>query len=74
MFSFAVAMGRVDGYFEQGPKPWDFVAAQVIVTEAGGHVMDLDGSKFDCTSRRILCTSTRALADQMIETLEPHGL
>lgn len=33
-----VACGRLDGYFEQGLKTWDFAAAALIVEEAGGKV------------------------------------
>jgi myo-inositol-1(or 4)-monophosphatase len=32
------AAGRVDGYYEHGLHPWDRVAGQLLVTEAGGHV------------------------------------
>lgn len=33
----SVAGGRVDGYFEQYLNPWDYVAGQLIVREAGGY-------------------------------------
>jgi myo-inositol-1(or 4)-monophosphatase len=33
----------VDGYYERGLKPWDWAAARLIVTEAGGAVSDLPG-------------------------------
>jgi myo-inositol-1(or 4)-monophosphatase len=38
-----LAAGRVDAYYERGLNPWDWSAARVIVSEAGGHVADLDG-------------------------------
>lgn len=31
-----VASGRAEGYFEMNLSPWDFIAAQLIVQEAGG--------------------------------------
>ena len=31
----ALACGRVDGYYEQGLKPWDLAAGGLIATEAG---------------------------------------
>lgn len=34
-----VAEGRLDGYYESGLWPWDFTAAALIVTEAGGFVL-----------------------------------
>jgi myo-inositol-1(or 4)-monophosphatase len=38
-----VAEGRLDAYFEIGLQPWDMAAGVLVVTEAGGAVMGLDG-------------------------------
>ena len=38
-----VAAGRLDGYYERGLQPWDWAAGTLIVREAGGTVIDLDG-------------------------------
>jgi myo-inositol-1(or 4)-monophosphatase len=38
-----LAAGRVDGYFERGLQHWDWAAASLVVTEAGGVVRRLDG-------------------------------
>jgi fructose-1,6-bisphosphatase/inositol monophosphatase family enzyme len=38
-----LAAGRLDGYYERGLKPWDWAAARLIVTEAGGAVEELPG-------------------------------
>jgi myo-inositol-1(or 4)-monophosphatase len=38
-----VATGRFDGYWERGLKPWDIAAGSLLVREAGGRVLDLDG-------------------------------
>lgn len=38
-----VACGRLDGYYEQGLKPWDLCAGRLVVTEAGGVVSGLGG-------------------------------
>jgi myo-inositol-1(or 4)-monophosphatase len=38
-----LAAGRVDGYYERGLKPWDWAAARLLVTEAGGAVAELEG-------------------------------
>lgn len=40
-----VAAGRADIHFEIGLAPWDFAAARLIVTEAGGMATRADGSK-----------------------------
>jgi len=38
-----VAEGHLEGYWEIGPKAWDFAAGMVIVEEAGGRISDLRG-------------------------------
>lgn len=38
-----VACGRVEAYFERNLKPWDFAAGKLLVEEAGGRVIDLQG-------------------------------
>ena len=39
-----VAAGRMDAYFEIGLKPWDVSAGALLVREAGGVVVDFEGS------------------------------
>jgi myo-inositol-1(or 4)-monophosphatase len=39
-----LAAGRLDGYYERGLKPWDWAAARLLVTEAGGAVAELPGA------------------------------
>jgi myo-inositol-1(or 4)-monophosphatase len=38
-----VAAGRLDGYYERGVNHWDWAAARLVVSEAGGEVADLEG-------------------------------
>ena len=38
-----VAAGRLDGYYERGLQPWDWAAGSLIVSEAGGTLIELDG-------------------------------
>ena len=38
-----MAAGRLDGFWEQGLKPWDMAAGIVLVREAGGMVGDMAG-------------------------------
>lgn len=69
-----VAAGRLDVYYEgidgaQGPKPWDLVAAGMILLEAGGVLYDLDGSAFDCTVGRVLAANSDKLAKEVIEII-----
>ncbi|MEQ3746772.1 MAG: inositol monophosphatase family protein [Henriciella sp.] len=38
-----VAAGRFDGFWERGLKPWDIAAGMIIVREAGGSTVEIDG-------------------------------
>jgi myo-inositol-1(or 4)-monophosphatase len=38
-----LAAGRLDAYYERGVNHWDWAAARLVVSEAGGEVADLDG-------------------------------
>lgn len=40
-----VATGCVEAYYEIGIHCWDFAAAAVIVSEAGGVLMDVEGKE-----------------------------
>jgi myo-inositol-1(or 4)-monophosphatase len=39
-----VAAGRLDGYWQLGNNPWDFAAGALLIQEAGGVVVGLDGN------------------------------
>lgn len=52
-----LAAGRTDAFYESGLKIWDVAAGVLMVQEAGGSVMDLDGSEFDFNNGRILATN-----------------
>lgn len=53
-----VACGRFDGFWEQGLKPWDTAAGQLIVKEAGGRVTTLEGRTFDIYQKDVLATNS----------------
>lgn len=40
-----VACGRADGYFEFGVKPWDIAAGMLILREAGGEAVTVEGAE-----------------------------
>lgn len=63
-----VAMGRLDGYWERGLKPWDTAAGIVLVKEAGGTVTSYENGPLDLASGRILATNGhihRALSEEL---------
>ena len=38
-----VACGRLDGFFEEHLKPWDYAAGMLVVEEAGGRALNRYG-------------------------------
>ena len=62
------AMGKLDGYWEFGTKPWDVGAGALIVREAGGHVTAADGGE-DFLSKETILVSNGLLHEQMLLVL-----
>lgn len=60
-----VACGAVESYFEFGIHIWDIAAGELVVTEAGGTVIDPAGGEIDRFSRRILAASSPKLAETL---------
>lgn len=69
-----IACGEADAYVEYGIHVWDIAAGILIACEAGGIIMDPDtGGKVDLMSRRILCASSRSLANQLKNQVTPQS-
>lgn len=67
-----VASGAVEVYFETGIHVWDIAAASVIVTEAGGVVMDTAGGDVDLMSRRVVAANNETIAAKIIEQIDVY--
>ncbi|XP_068956293.1 inositol monophosphatase 1 isoform X3 [Petaurus breviceps papuanus] len=65
-----VASGGADAYYEMGIHCWDMAGAGVIITEAGGVLLDVTGGPFDLMSRRIIAASSRALAERISKEIQ----
>lgn len=63
-----VAVGRFEGYWERGLKPWDVAAGILLVSEAGGKVTSYEGKALDLSSGRVLA-SNGLIHQEMIEEL-----
>ncbi|WP_026100862.1 inositol monophosphatase family protein [Synechococcus sp. PCC 7336] len=63
----AVAMGRLDGYWERGLSVWDIAAGIVLVREAGGSVTAYDGSPLLIESGRLLASNGSLHAAMQLE-------
>ncbi|PWA25096.1 hypothetical protein CCH79_00021024 [Gambusia affinis] len=67
-----VASGCVEAYYEMGMHVWDIAAGSLLVLEAGGVVMDVDGGDVDLMSRRIVAANNRSVALRLVEQIAPY--
>ncbi|XP_039380133.1 inositol monophosphatase 1 [Mauremys reevesii] len=65
-----VATGGADAYYEMGIHCWDMAGAGIIITEAGGVLLDVSGGPFDLMSRRIIAASSRAIGERIAKELQ----
>ncbi|HET9362349.1 MAG TPA: inositol monophosphatase family protein [Vicinamibacterales bacterium] len=66
-----IAAGRFDGFWEQRLKPWDVAAGGLIVTEAGGRVTGMDGTRFDPAAGHLVASNGR-IHDEMLGVIATH--
>lgn len=66
-----VACGRLDGFWEITLSPWDLAAGVLLVHEAGGACLNLDGQPLDYSQRRIdiVSASGSGLLQEMLGVL-----
>ena len=67
-----VAAGRLDGFFEQGLKPWDMAAGALLITEAGGLVGNYAGEESYLNTGEIMAANPRIFG-QMVNILRNHS-
>ncbi|KAI9540675.1 Inositol monophosphatase 1 [Dissostichus eleginoides] len=64
-----VASGCVEAYYEIGIHVWDIAAGALLVTEAGGVLIDVQGGPVDLMSRRVLAANSPALAERLLQEI-----
>ena len=62
------AAGRVDMYFHHSLSPWDIVAGLVLVSEAGGKVVDKRGEPANLQTSGIIAANPALVADFLKQT------
>jgi len=68
-----VASGRLEGYWEHGPNPWDVQAGILFVEEAGGRISDYAGARSrEALNGHEIVASNGHIHDQMVAVLA-HG-
>lgn len=65
-----VASGASEAFFEMGIHCWDIAAGVVIVREAGGIILDVDGKPFDLMSRRMMSANNDIIAARIMKEIE----
>ena len=63
-----VGVGRTDGFWELGLRPWDMAAAMVVVVEGGGRITNLAGAPPRLHERQLVATNGQ-IHDAMLEVL-----
>ena len=66
-----VACGRVEGFWQKKPNPFDIAAGGLLVQEAGGIVTDLSGEQRWVETGDVVAASPKVLA-QLLHILAPH--
>ncbi|KAM4729132.1 inositol monophosphatase 1-like [Anableps anableps] len=66
-----VASGCVEAYYEIGIHVWDVAAGSLVVLEAGGVLMDVEGADVDLMSRRIVAANNRTIAERIVKEIAP---
>ncbi|KAF4087833.1 hypothetical protein AMELA_G00075780 [Ameiurus melas] len=66
-----VATGAAEAYYQYGLHCWDIAAAAIIITEAGGCVIDTTGGPLDLMSRRVVAAGSQEIADYIVQRLKP---
>jgi myo-inositol-1(or 4)-monophosphatase len=54
-----VGMGQFGGFFEYTLSPWDFAAAALFITEAGGTITDAKGQPLQLKQTSVLASNSR---------------
>jgi len=61
-----VGVGRTDGFWEGGLRPWDMAAAMVVVGEGGGLLTDYTGAAPDLGGRQLIATNRRIHEEMLL--------
>lgn len=66
-----LALGRCELYFEYRLSPWDYAAASLILTEAGGILTGMDGKPLDVTKPAgVVAANNRENLERMVGIIQ----
>ena len=64
-----LAQGSLDAFWELLLHPWDFAAGWLLIEEAGGVLMQLDGSPLDLRDHAIMGANSPELLEALAEVV-----
>ena len=68
-----MAKGTIELYFEMRLQPWDYAAASLVLTEAGGCIAGFDGNLPSLTAPSlVVAANTRASLEEILATVRRH--
>jgi len=66
-----VATGRLDGFYEIGLKPWNTVAGELLIREAGGIITDFTGGHGYTATGNIVAGNPKVVK-ALLSKIRPH--
>jgi myo-inositol-1(or 4)-monophosphatase len=67
-----VAAGRLDAYFNLNLKPWDVAAGKLLITEAGGQLINLDHTPWQISDAGCIAGNGRIAPYPIVKLLLPQ--
>lgn len=64
-----IAAGRLTAHFGYDLSSWDLAAGQLLISESGGLVTDLDGSPYKLETRNMLCSINAKVHNEILQIL-----
>jgi len=65
-----IAAGRFDCFWAVSLRPWDYMAAKLLIEEAGGSFSDFEGKPYTSIKDGAIVASNGVLHDQMLKNIQ----
>lgn len=62
-----IASGNIDCYAIDYLQPWDIAAGALLIREAGGVVMNINGGEYDILKPDVIAAGSEKLAQRVLE-------
>ena len=65
-----VASGKFDGFWVSRLNIWDIAAGIILIKEAGGVCLNIEGKEFNPLKDEVLVASSAAISNQLLKNLQ----